>query len=405
MKTRSSSLAITANTFTDYVHEYIQSLQIPRSTLEEFDYLFQLPTSGKETVYDPFRALFRAIHDDTLSLVGVIHVSLRRIREGTLDENLMQRSVNGWRGLLHKLNFSLAELDQRLREFVHFAYESDMHPLSFDPRGEPPSQRLAKDTRQTLKNCMDLIDKTSDSLRAEMQIVDSRRSIAEAESVSKLTELAFVFIPLSCVASIFSMQVHELDGGVPLYQAVLVAMAFIIVAYAIRLSIRSSSLIDTKEYIMNQIREEARLEPSEQIPTRAFVAYISGATKRTLLQITKNFILVFAPLVFGFAVVAAVLSPIVLLWLRDINNGFTAVITVLLLLLDAVLFYPFMGILVDASGSVRFDPVSFFQEMRKQREVKQRNREKSKKLRRGKGLEDEDEEDEHSVYSAESSEP
>jgi Mg2+ and Co2+ transporter CorA len=80
--------------------------------------------------------------------------------------------------------------------------------------------------------------------------VDSRRSITEAECVSKLTELAFVFIPLSFVASLFSMQVHELDGGVPLYQFAPVAISVVVVAYIVRLAseARISLRIRTMSY-------------------------------------------------------------------------------------------------------------------------------------------------------------
>ena len=382
IRSRLSSSALSGDTFTaPHMRAYIESLQIPTSTLDEFEYLLQLPAKGKETAYDPFQALFRAIHDDTLSLVDIIRGSLRRIREGTLDEDLMQRRVTFWRSLLHQLNFSLTEFDQRLREFMHFAYDSETHPLSFDPRTELPSEKLVKDIRQTLRSCMDLIDKSSDSLRAEMQIVDSRRSIAEAESVSKLTELAFVFIPLSFVASLFSMQVHELDGGVPLYQFVLVAIAFVIVAYAVRLSIRSSGIIEYKNKTFNQIRDEAQLQYNEPIPTHTFLAWFGTATAGAVFKITKNFIAVFVPLILVLAVIAAILSPIVLLWLRGINRGFSAVITVLLLLLDMLLVYP---VLTNTSGEFEFDPRAIIREIQRNREINRKRREKAKKRRKQK---------------------
>jgi hypothetical protein len=369
------------------MREYIESLQIPKSTLDEFEYLLQAPTKGKETVHDPFRALFRAIHDDTLSLVGVIQVSLRRIRAGTLQENLMQDRVTFWRNLLHQLNFSLTEFDQQLREFVHFAYDSEAHPLSLDPRTELPSEKLAKDIRQTLRGCMELIDKSFDSLRAEMQILDSRRSIAEAESVSKLTELAFVFIPLSCVASIFSMQVHELDGGVPLYQAVVVAMAFIVVAYAIRLSIRSSSLIEFKDRTLHDIRETAELQYNDPIPTRTFLAYVARVAVRAVSEMIKHLISVWAPLILVLAVIAAIVSPIVLLWLRRINTGFTAVMTVLLLLLDLVLIYP---VLTNSSGEWGLDPAVIVREIQRNRRISREKRKEGKKKRKMKRRADAD---------------
>jgi hypothetical protein len=96
VKTRSSS-ALRGDIFTALdMHSYIDSLEIPTSTLDEFDYFMQLQGKGRETTYDPFRALVGAIRDDSLSLVDIIRISLRRVRGGTLDEDLMQRRVTFW---------------------------------------------------------------------------------------------------------------------------------------------------------------------------------------------------------------------------------------------------------------------------------------------------------------------
>ncbi|KAL3441392.1 hypothetical protein BJX65DRAFT_313833 [Aspergillus insuetus] len=46
-----------------------------------------------------------------------------------------------------------------------------------------------------------------------LQIMESQRAITEAESVTRLTELAFFFIPLFFAAAVFSMQVRELADG------------------------------------------------------------------------------------------------------------------------------------------------------------------------------------------------
>lgn len=45
-----------------------------------------------------------------------------------------------------------------------------------------------------------------------IQIQESRKAIAEAESVRGLTNLAFVFIPVTFVASVFSAGIEEMDN-------------------------------------------------------------------------------------------------------------------------------------------------------------------------------------------------
>lgn len=192
IKAQASSTAWTDDAVTTHhMRAYIDSLQNPKSTLDEFDHFLTSPNKGESRTYDPFQALFRTIHDDSNSLVDIIRTSIQRTREGTLDEEFMQKRVRFWRSLLHRFGFYLGVLEQSLWEFEQFIFEFEAHAAQV----ETLSQTLSKDTQRTLRGCMDLIDRSSNSLLAEMQIADSRRVIAEAESVSKLTELAFVFIP------------------------------------------------------------------------------------------------------------------------------------------------------------------------------------------------------------------
>lgn len=76
-------------------------------------------------------------------------------------------------------------------------------------------------------------------LRSEIALLDSSRSIAEAQTVAKLTELAFAFIPLTFACSIFSMQVTELRNGVPF---LVTAEDLGMFAYVVRLVLQSKTL-------------------------------------------------------------------------------------------------------------------------------------------------------------------
>ena len=380
LKARPSSATEIGDTFSPFhIHKYIQSLQIPTSTLDEFDYLLQLPAKGKETSYDLFWPLFRVIHDDTQTLADVIRVTLQRVREGSMDENSMQKQVTFWRRLLNRLSFSLAEVDERLRAFLHVTYDPNAPSLTVNVRTETASEKLARETRQTLRSCIDHLDESSKSLLGEMQIVDSRRSIAEAESVSKLTELAFVFIPLSFVASLFSMQIHELSQGVSVYLFVVVAIAFVLVAYTVRLSIRSSRLIDFKRRTLVQIRDESDIHYNQPIPSHVFLVWMGRAVGATVWKSAVSSVAVLTPVILVMSIIGALLSPIILLWLRDISKGFSAVITVLLLLLDAVLIYP---VATTASGEFEINPKRIFREIQGNYEIKRKQKAKAKRKRK-----------------------
>jgi hypothetical protein len=57
--------------------------------------------------------------------------------------------------------------------------------------------------------------------------------------------------------------------------------------------------------------------------------------KGTAFTLTNSLVAMFAPTIFVFVVIGAVASPIVLRWLQNIDKGFSSVITVLMLMLDA----------------------------------------------------------------------
>ncbi len=62
-----------------------------------------------------------------------------------------------------------------------------------------------------------------------MAIQESRKSIQEAISVKRLTQLAFVFIPLNYVSSLFGININEMTGNGPrLWKFVATSFALLI---------------------------------------------------------------------------------------------------------------------------------------------------------------------------------
>lgn len=90
-------------------------------------------------------------------------------------------------------------------------------------------------------------------------------------------------------------------------------------------------------------------------------------------------LIVLSLLVLVLAIFAAILSPIILLWLRNISKGFTAIVTVLLLLLDVVLVYP---VVTTASGTFNLNPIAIVREIQRNLEIKRRRKETAKKRRK-----------------------
>ncbi|KXX81513.1 hypothetical protein MMYC01_202485 [Madurella mycetomatis] len=123
-----------------------------------------------------------------------------------------------------------------------------------------------------------------------MSLLESKRSIEETESVTRLTELAFLFIPITLVASLFSMQVKELaNDPPPVYAFVIAAVAVVVLAYSLRLAQRSTALGEMWREMDKRIRTDEKVV-TRVIPTRKifrWVAWRMMASLRLLVGITS----------------------------------------------------------------------------------------------------------------------
>lgn len=205
-----------------------------------------------------------------------------------MDLVVVHNRVLMWRNLLTRYRIDLANMDHQLLDFARSVYLEPgssgtvFHRFSSSiPSG---SRELIRDALQQIEDVMDQIDRSYSDLRSEMSIIDSRKSIAEAESVSKLTELAFIFIPLTFAASVFSMSIEELQKPAPLYKFVITAICFIVLAYSMGLITRSKGLIIVTDSIFRQARTAAGIREGDTLSTRAFLAW-APPTLGTLLII------------------------------------------------------------------------------------------------------------------------
>jgi hypothetical protein len=83
-----------------------------------------------------------------------------------------------------------------------------------------------------------MLQRVSTALSSKMALLNSRRSIAEAQSVTKLTELAFFFIPLTFAATLFGMQIEPFEQRAPLYLFTILGVLLTAFSYIVRLTIR-----------------------------------------------------------------------------------------------------------------------------------------------------------------------
>jgi hypothetical protein len=173
---------------------------------------------------DPMLTLLRIASFDTVHYLENLDWTLDEITKDSLDESVMTKRLPAWRKLLNELEIEIPALGQSLGGFMapdHAAYRE----------AETILQDLQNDR---IPAFFKRVRAVHAALRSEMSLLDSSRSIAEARTMARLTELAFVFIPLTFASSLFSMQVVELEAGISLWTFVLAALAVGVLTYATR---------------------------------------------------------------------------------------------------------------------------------------------------------------------------
>lgn len=229
--------------------------------------------NGQSTAW---MAILKVVETDTLCFLGITLENLDKITEGITNETLLQDHLHEWRPLITRYLLELPRMKASLLEFRSFM-------ITCGVTGQP--QNSIDKLSGLIDNAYSQAEKVYNSLRTEMSIVDSRRGIAEAKGVSKLTELAFVFVPITFAASIFSMQIKELETAPPLYAFIIAALLCVIISYAIRLSTRSDVLLDLKRRPFNTVRSRYGIPPNRPISTRKFMAYVLHPVSDRFLQV------------------------------------------------------------------------------------------------------------------------
>ncbi|TGO48852.1 hypothetical protein BCON_0228g00100 [Botryotinia convoluta] len=77
-------------------------------------------------------------------------------------------------------------------------------------------QCLIERHRKSLQRARELEQYVRDTIQlnvGNLSLQESRKSIQQANSVGRLSVLAFIFLPISLVTSFFGMNIHELTGS------------------------------------------------------------------------------------------------------------------------------------------------------------------------------------------------
>lgn len=273
------------------------------------------------------------IHRDVIGFLYFVNTVLEEIGLNATDDYIIQKRLTHWRNLISRFQTELPAIRLSIKNLFEFLSQFQ----ALDQARDFISATLERIDEVIIQN-----EKSYAALRADMALLESKRAIDQAESVGKLTELGFVFIPISCIAALFSMQIKPLSEPAPLYSFVVATVLVIGLIFGIRLAIRSSALIEYKRETSRRIRLYTKLSPGAPIPTRTFVFYMLRDHRLYLTVLTP----LWGPLggfILAILGVTAGMLPIIFLWVRNkgMDLSYKSTLTVVLFLMVAGIIFPF----------------------------------------------------------------
>lgn len=223
-------------------------------------------------IANPVEALFRIIFLDTMTLSDIFDNTLQEIRLASLEDSKLQASIGEWRRMLAYAQLRLPTLRTSVTRFIHDA--SGRNPLSeLDSEMSHDFWVLAPRARQRISAVIKRTEEVDAALRAELSVLESRKQLLESSSVARLTELAFVFVPLSFVASTLSMQVQELQSPPLLTTFIIAASLAVFLAYIVRLCLNSRACGQVSLKVKKTTRQYDQIPDGGSVPTGAYMTF------------------------------------------------------------------------------------------------------------------------------------
>lgn len=259
--------------------------------------------------------LSKIIESDTLGLLQILDNALKGIVESTASPNAEFEDLLSKRLLIVKLQTELPTLHQEITQQLQGLFR-DVPEGVFH---ETTTQELTSSFNKTI----DQIKEASNALTGTLQFIESHRAILEAESVTRLTELAFFFIPLSFAASLFSMQIQELSNPIPVWIFAVFALSLSVFTYVLRLVVRSSWMQNSKSALQTAVREYSGTPYGASIPAAAFLRWA--------------FVRLGPATGFALGLMCLVAPPLAVLWTRRLDTGLKVGVTFVLLVVLVLL--------------------------------------------------------------------
>ncbi|KAK3370437.1 hypothetical protein B0H63DRAFT_552454 [Podospora didyma] len=196
------------------------------------------------------------LHDE-VSVLGELSNSLDTIELSLGDDKKIIQSMPLWRGFFGEWRnrlFHLGPMLDYIHQVLHVEKGARSEMFFFRP-GAASTPRSMSNTTLPLREWsliphlpakLDVVEAawssmnkrikgTYQSVMLTMSIIDSEKAMKEAAAVSKLTNLAFFFVPLSLVAAVFAMPLKEfqVSENMKIWLWITVSLTLMTLVYAV----------------------------------------------------------------------------------------------------------------------------------------------------------------------------
>jgi len=146
-------------------------------------------------------ALLEIILEDELAVLAMINESLDLINLSMGSDDILSITVDVWRDRFG-----------RWRNLLYHAKNSTEYIATVGRAQTAEGIGTLRDGLESLQRCIrstaERIDSTFEAFGLTMSIVESRRAIRQAETVAKLTRLAFFFVPPTLITGVFGANLN-----------------------------------------------------------------------------------------------------------------------------------------------------------------------------------------------------
>ena len=166
------------------------------------------PTLGGSVQDQILDVMIDLISRDQVLVLAYMHDDMDAIDLSLSNSQTLRRLNSTWRdqlGRWRKALFHYGTTRKYLNQAVEYQIENSH--VQGNGKGTNPSRSKIEDLKEELEITRVRMESMFQALMSTMSIVESERAIQEAEAISKLTNLAFFFIPWTLVAGVFGMNV------------------------------------------------------------------------------------------------------------------------------------------------------------------------------------------------------